>query len=250
MSTTTKTPIAARRVQTAVLLSSFGAGIGHVYAGRLRRGLLLFGLELLPIPLFFAFALLPASDGVLYAILGLCAFMIALYIYALISSGRAAAQAGTTYRLKPYNRPALYLLMALVAVGWSVGGVLLVRELAYEAYVIPTGSMAPAIQPGDRILVDKLAYKQLKRGDIVVFRSPGHPDRVWIKRLRALPGESLDVDGDQVVVPEGQVFVLGDNTANSHDSRHFGPIPMSSVIGVAQYLFWGADGLARAGRLR
>jgi signal peptidase I len=123
-------------------------------------------------------------------------------------------------------------------------------------------SMRPTLQDGEYILVNKLAYKtgEPVRGDIVVFIFPVNPQEDLIKRVIGLPGESVSVhngvvavngaplaepyiasppayDGDWVV-PEGQLFVLGDNRNDSRDSHQWGLLPIENVIGRAVLIYW------------
>ena len=123
-------------------------------------------------------------------------------------------------------------------------------------------SMNPTLQNGEYILVNKLAYKTGKpqRGDIVVFMFPMNLEEDLIKRVIGLPGESVSVK-DGVVsingaplnepyinaapfyngewqVPEGQLFVLGDNRNDSRDSHQWGLLPIENVIGKAVLIYW------------
>ena len=123
-------------------------------------------------------------------------------------------------------------------------------------------SMNPTLQDGEYILVNRLAYKigNPARGDIVVFSFPMDPRQDLIKRVIGLPGESISVrDGkvmingvpleepyiaappiynDTWVVPEGQLFVLGDNRNESKDSHEWGFLPMENVVGRAILIYW------------
>ena len=123
-------------------------------------------------------------------------------------------------------------------------------------------SMNPTLQNGEYILVNKLAYKTGKpqRGDIVVFMFPMNLEEDLIKRVIGLPGESVSVQ-DGIVsingtpitepyinaapfyngewqVPEGQLFVLGDNRNDSRDSHQWGLLPIENVIGKAVLIYW------------
>lgn len=123
-------------------------------------------------------------------------------------------------------------------------------------------SMNPTLQDGEYILVNRLAYKigQPARGDIVVFSFPMDPRQDLIKRVIGLPGETISVQDGKVminsvpleepyiaappiynnswVVPEGQLFVLGDNRNESKDSHEWGMLPMENVVGKAILIYW------------
>jgi signal peptidase I len=153
-----------------------------------------------------------------------------------------------------------------------VGGALLValiiRAFFLAAFYIPSESMSPTLEKGDRVLVNKLSYKlhDVNRGDIVVFeRPPNEPDngiKDLIKRVVALPGETVEVrdckvliNGQALVEPyvkqwsrtctsppvtvgQNQVFVMGDNRDDSQDSRFFGPISQHLIVGRAFVIVW------------
>lgn len=151
------------------------------------------------------------------------------------------------------------------------------RAYVAEAFRIPTtsatptlilgdGSMRPTLIPGDRMFVRKNWRYVPKRDDIVVFKSPNDPSVPWIKRVAALPDDTVEIadellfiNGHKVPyrriesiehfnkgfglekpykVPANHIFVIGDNTANSEDSRSFGAIPVSDVIGKAYKIYW------------
>jgi signal peptidase I len=123
-------------------------------------------------------------------------------------------------------------------------------------------SMNPTLQNGEYILVNRLAYKigNPVRGDIVVFSFPMDPKQDLIKRVIGLPGETISVQDGKVlvngmaldepyiaappiynntwVVPEGQLFVLGDNRNESKDSHEWGMLPMENVVGRAILIYW------------
>ena len=145
-----------------------------------------------------------------------------------------------------------------------------VRPVIASPYKIPTESMVPTIEVQDRILVNKLAYdlESPKRGDIVFFEDPVGGDKPLVKRVIGLPGDEIEIrDGElllngdpqeepylaeklcdpdlpltcsfgPVTVPEGHVFVMGDNRTHSVDSRFFGPVPEEDLIGEALVRFW------------
>ena len=148
---------------------------------------------------------------------------------------------------------------------------LLLRTLVVEPRWIPSGSMLPTLQLQDRILVEKLRPRlgaPLRAGTVVVFHPPptlveaGYdPGAALIKRVVAGPGDTVEVRGGMllvdgrpaeavigseaidysqppVTVPEGDLWVLGDNRNASLDSHVWGPLPREEVIGTAIWRYW------------
>jgi signal peptidase I len=141
-----------------------------------------------------------------------------------------------------------------------------VRPFVAEAYRIPSESMVPTLEVGDRILANKFIYRftEPEKGDIIVFDSVDEEDdQTLIKRVVGIAGDEIRVeDGVLFVngeaqdepylneelpfrgfygpteVPEGHIFVMGDNRGNSADSRVFGPLPLENVKGEAFARFW------------
>lgn len=123
-------------------------------------------------------------------------------------------------------------------------------------------SMKPTLQPGEFLLVNRVAYKigEPSIGDIVVFHAPGASDLDYIKRVVGLPGDHVEIsDGlvyvnDQPLyepyisdpsrysgewdVPPDQLFVLGDNRNNSSDSHMWGFVPFEDIVGRALLIYW------------
>ena len=161
---------------------------------------------------------------------------------------------------------------------------LFVRLVLVQAYHIPSASMVPTLEEGDRVVVNRLSYQfgEVERGQVVVFKKPqgssGQND--LIKRIIGLPGETIRFADNQVyvnglrleepylaeqdstrprltipgcaqttpapdtcVVPEGTIFMMGDNRLGSSDSRVFGPIEIDSVVGRAFLRVWPLNNL-------
>jgi signal peptidase I len=151
----------------------------------------------------------------------------------------------------------------------------LLKAFVIDQYEIPTGSMEPTIEIGDRLFAEKVSYHftEPNPGDIVTFNDPIEGGRVLIKRCIAVGGQTVDlvdgkvvVDGealdepythgkmsaplDQMVgvhfqypytVPEGSIWVMGDNRTNSLDSRYFGVVSQKELIGRALFRFLPLD---------
>ena len=152
---------------------------------------------------------------------------------------------------------------------------MIIRTFVVQAFRIPTGSMHPTLKVGDRILVTKFIYgkrsilklREPRRGEIIVFVYPEDPKKDYIKRLVALGGEKVLIKNGEIyingerlqnspsvtsryyfssgyhgtqetTVPEGSLFVLGDNSANSKDSRYWGFVPHKNLIGQAFFIYW------------
>jgi signal peptidase I len=98
--------------------------------------------------------------------------------------------------------------------------------------------MAPALLPGDRFVVVRLPPWAYRRGQIVVARDPEHAGRTLVKRLAAGPGDPWPIaSGGLPPVPRAHVLLLGDNRAESRDSRDFGPVPISHLLGRAVWRY-------------
>lgn len=142
-----------------------------------------------------------------------------------------------------------------------------IKTFLVQPFVIPTGSMIPTIQIGDRVLADKLVYRFIRKpqyGDIVVFDDPTGAHPQLIKRVIATEGQTVDVrdgavwvDGKRLDEPythgkrtdpgsvglpfrvtTGNVWLMGDNRPDSGDSRFFGERPMATVRGRAFWTYW------------
>ncbi len=157
-----------------------------------------------------------------------------------------------------------FLIILLVAFALVFG---FVRPFVLEAFYIPSESMVPTLEVGDRVFVNKFVYRfaEPERGDVVVFRSVEGENEDLIKRVVAVPGDKVAVRKGMLYVngepqeesyvrddrpldrgpydrptrlSEGEVFAMGDNRGNSRDSRFFGPVPIENIEGEAFMIFW------------
>lgn len=177
------------------------------------------------------------------------------------------------------------LLIAVIFVNFA-------RIFVFQAFKIPTGSMEDNLKIGDHIIVNKFIYgpgngmgllplRDIRRGDIIVFRYPLQPDTDFVKRVIGMPGDVVEVrdkkvsvNGRELVepyvihddpqiyplqpalpepyrsrdqfgpyaVPPGQYFAMGDNRDRSSDSRYWGTVPRSMIKGRAFMVYWSFRG--------
>lgn len=170
------------------------------------------------------------------------------------------------------------LLIGLAFVPACLVGVLIVLRVCglLRPFLVPAEAMTPAVSAGDRVLMEGMTFvvRSPRRGDVVVFRSDGIaalPAGIYIKRIAGEPGDHLRISDGQlfingkqvclsnalgqivydlppqfetlalqtdVTVPSGCYFVLGDNATNSFDSRFWGSLPHSNIIGRVALCYW------------
>lgn len=138
----------------------------------------------------------------------------------------------------------------------------------YQPVRVEGTSMLPVLEDQDRLFVNKMAFHvgEVHRGDVVVFRYPRDHAKSYIKRVIAVPGDSLQIDHGkvfvngqaltetyvplrywddrsqpQMVLPRDQFFVMGDHRSISSDSREFGPVERSLIYGKAAFVYWPMD---------
>ena len=145
---------------------------------------------------------------------------------------------------------------------------LIIRTFIVELYIVDGPSMRPTLQHDERLVVNKFIYhvRNPERGEIIIFRYPRDPSRDFIKRVIAVGGDTIEIKDNRVyvndeiiredyildktkteypkvTVPDGTLFVCGDNRDNSLDSRSgdVGFLPLENVKGKAMLVFWPTD---------
>jgi signal peptidase I len=175
---------------------------------------------------------------------------------------------------KPKSSRTRSIVEWVIVIAGALVVALLIKTFLIQAFYIPSASMVPTLEVGDRVLVNKLSYRlhDVNRGDLVVFERPeGEASDIkdLIKRVVGLPGEEVVIhdnavwiDGEKLdegylpdgtvinqgklqctnsqpcVVPEDSVWVMGDNRDESFDSRYFGPIEEDDIVGRAFLRIW------------
>jgi signal peptidase I len=196
--------ITSRRVTwIALALSLLSAGVGHVYCGRIAKGLpLYFAWLLVPLCGIIATMLQPSAMGLVLLLLPSLAVFI-VYLYAAVDAWRLAHQIGTDYSLRDYNRAAVYWLLIVVQIIFSIGLIAEVRGFVYEAFVIPVNNMSPTILAGDRILARKLLPRDHlpERGDLIVYRNPTPTGSTrFMGRVVAVAGDDVEISGKRLII--------------------------------------------------
>lgn len=297
-----------RKPFMALLLSLPAPGLGHIYCGKLAKGMIIFFLSFAFVPILIVTALGSKSSKLLiYVAIGSLLFRVILSLYAIIDSFLTAKRLGQDYHLKEYNRWFIYILFIMVSMFGSVNLDMDIRDGIVQAFKIPSTSMVPNIIPRDYVLANKAVYsiQPVQVGDIITFIYPNNRSIYFMKRVVAMPGDRIamkdnvlyingealsygDVDSsqlkhlegmevgkvleekgkdtthkimlkgdsspestfDEITVPNGHCFVMGDNRNKSRDSRHFGPVPLADIVGRVDFIYVPAKSWSRFGHYK
>lgn len=166
----------------------------------------------------------------------------------------------------------LLLWLRDLAISLAVSAFIIV--FVYQPVKVEGTSMTPSLNDQERIFINKFVYRweSIDRGDVVVFRYPNDQNKSYIKRVIAVPGDSIQISFGRVyvngrllyepyvaetstdersypetVVPPESYFLLGDHRNLSSDSRDFGPVPRDFIYGKAVFAYWPAE---RMGKLQ
>jgi len=262
-----------RRPWLAALANFVLPPLGHMYVGRLGRGIAL-GLLLAVLGLLLV-------GPAMMRLAGNAATAAALLLLAILppkvllplDAWWIARREGAAYRLRRSNRWYAYLGMAVLTVAALELTNSVMRTYVVQSYKIPSSSMEPTLRLGDHIMVDKRAYLAGGPGrfDLVAFENPEEPEKKFVQRVVALPGETVEIRAKKVLVDgvpldephayiaEGsssmasrdalppqtlgpdQYFVLGDNRDRSYDSRFWGPLPRAAILGRVTLRYFPLD---------
>ena len=184
------------------------------------------------------------------------------------SSSVDPAQSADSAPAELRNSPGLILWIRDLVVA-AVASILIITFL-YQPVRVEGTSMLPRLEDSDRLFINKFVYhfEAIERSDVVVFHYPRDPEKSYIKRVIALPGDTLRIDHGRVyvngkfvrepyvpreyrddqsmaetVIPAGTYFMMGDHRSISQDSRAFGPVDRSLIYGKAVFIYWPARDL-------
>ena len=251
----------------AGLLQIVTPGLGNLYTGRPVRALILH-VAVLFIGLFLALALLWLPGPLNLLIPVAAAIVVAVFV---VLDGVQCAKARPHFPLARYKRWYVYILAVLIVAATEP---FLVGNYVIQALPTPTPSMEPTILVGDHVVADKTAYafSDPQRGDLVIYRTPEFPQRIFVKRIVGMPGETIEIRNREVfvngrrvdepyvqfirrstdgsfpelsmaptVIPADAYFLLGDNRDNSLDSRFIGPVQRQQILGKANTIYFSLD---------
>jgi signal peptidase I len=260
----------------AAILSLIAPGAGHVYAGRPRRGLLVFiVLVALQFALpFGSYAVPPRFLAVMIAANVVALLTIAIYVFGMIDAARSVRYGGRGRWIA-----VLGTVVGVWVVSIALSGVVraALSYLPWRTFTVPSSSMVPTLRVSEWFLADTRYYGSHAptRGDVALYRVSQMAGTIFVKRIVGLAGDTVEFRGGRAVVngamldepyiqagdphfiynntapvtvPAGQVFVVGDNRANSMDSRvqQHGMVPVANLIGRGTEIFW-ADDVGRMG---
>lgn len=258
-----------RKPWLAAILSLITSGLGQIYNGELKKGIVFWCVGTL---LGCVFAV---GVGSFTMLVGTVSIVLVFSIYVAGEAFFSARKRGD-YTLQAYNKVVVYALVIAINVGAGFVLDAAMRGHTYQSFQVPSKSMLPTLYVGDHFIASILSEDDaLKRGDVIVFE---HKGLHFVKRVIGLPGERVAirekvvfVDGVPLeepyawhtidtnyperdsmaarVLERDAYFVMGDNREQSYDSRFFGPVAREAVMARAQYIYFPGESPGRFDRL-
>lgn len=261
-----------RKWWIAILLSLLEPGLGQIYNGQARKGVIILLLPFLLLPGL----LLCLNNSNVLIYLGVYVLLaVAYYIIVIGDAILNARKYSSEYYPKKYNKVTIYIVIILLSIGFSTSLKYFIRSNYVQAFKIPAGSMEPTLLIGDHILVDRhISARNPNRGDLIVFEYPEDPSKDFVKRVVAIGGDTVAIREKElyinnkllkesyivhkeldvipasenprdnfgpVTVPAGSYFVMGDNRDRSYDSRFWGFVQKSKIKGTVKNIYWSWD---------
>jgi signal peptidase I len=261
-----------RKKLIAVVLTLLTIGLGHIYSGQVKKGIILFTLQhIIMILSFFTLKLIPS----LACLALVCAVVILYFLYCIFDDYQAAKQQSLSYDIQKFNR--WYVYLGIIIIGLFIPQSLnsdFIKENITRTFKVSAGSMKPTLLIGDMFFAktDLKSKTSLSRGDLIIFIYPEDRSKFFIKRIVGLGGETLSIQNKKVLIngkeinepftvhlhskiidsrdnmkpieiPDDSLFVMGDNRDNSHDSRFWGFVKKADVIGkpAVIYCSWNKE---------
>lgn len=250
-----------RKPWLAAILSLATSGLGQIYNGDVKKGIVFWCLGTL---LGCVFAAGVVSFTMLVVIISI---VLAFSLYVAVEA-YVTARRRQDYTPGPWNRVIVYLLVFVLNVGAGFALDTAMRGYTYQSFKVPSESMLRTLYVGDHFIARILADSDaVMRGDVIVFK---HKGRDFVKRVIGLPGERVAIEKKTVSIngvpltepyarhtiethfPErdsmaertlaqDEYFVMGDNRERSYDSRFLGPVPRDDIFARAEYIYFPGE---------
>ncbi|MBZ0166586.1 MAG: signal peptidase I, partial [Candidatus Omnitrophica bacterium] len=257
-------------------LSCLVIGLGQMYAGRVARVMAIIVLPLMLTTALAIYIVVPHTKIDVWMPAGFVSLYFVFVIWALMDAYRCAnwynqdhqVERQLTKGKKAGLIGAILLALCLPDPTQALGPY--IKKNFLQAFKMPAGSMRTALIEGDRLFADKRRplLNRVQRGDVIVFKYPVNPERDFVKRVIAFGGETVEIiegdvfvngqrvadprikdifyfnsapygeEGTAITVPAHYLYVLGDNSGSSHDSRFWGFVPEENVTGIAYKIYW------------
>lgn len=265
-----------RKWWLAGLFSYLVPGLGQIYNAQPVKAFFMYLVTSIFGSAFFAWSLDTMKDDLLHSRLSLLFTGLILYFLiqlCVILDAIFRARRHKSIEKARYDRWYVYVIIILISISVDFMSQETTRNLLLKPYKIPTASMSPTLEVGDYFLSNKLYYctSTPQRGDIAIFRQPFDDNTEFVKRIIGLPGDTLEIRNRQVyinnqpiqepylsqkrynvnpeitaklsnygpkVIPQNQYFLLGDNRDNSLDSREWGTVDRSRILGKASVIYF------------
>ena len=204
MYTIASTKTSPRKPWDALSLSAVLPGLGQIYCGEFVAGMLWMGASISLLIAAIIALMVDSGRGGLMVGAVLLGIEIILWTVNMILTWRSAKRTPPDYRLLEFNRWYIYLIFFVIAgIGTAAGAAFVLRERVLQAFVVPTGSMVPTINPGDRLVALKEVFldRDPDHGELVVFRNPQKRRMFYVARIIATAGDTVEwrENGDVLV---------------------------------------------------
>jgi len=190
-----------RRPWVAVFLSLAMPGLGQIYCGDIRSGIVIM-LVIAVLSSCWVVGMMHEGTPALTFLLMMWGIILLATVFAAIDACRRARRTRYDYTLKDYNHWDIYLSLIWIAGAGTLGYTAFVKTNLFEAFRVPAWSMAPTIMAGDRLTASKIAYRKAepKHGDVVLFKNPADRSMNYVKRIVALGDDTVEIRNGQLLI--------------------------------------------------